>query len=546
MFQDSSSEDEDVGGSDPVAKATATADGDEPKGKLGSTEDIAKTKKSSVFDEDSDDDDDGGGGRDEGAEDKKKSDDAKNNEKDGDKPDAETTKEDQTSSLFDADSDDEDDDDEEFDDKKATEKTTNREKDGEDSSPAEKDKGQDSEEKEKKEDKKNETKKSFLDSDSDEGDEEFDDGGAVVGSAARQESKKQSKQGVDSAESPGESGKSTTKHSLRPPQKATVLEVDRPGDSVSFHMTKLPNLVGIQSSAFDENTYDEAEEEEQYQGYVHNMIRWRYKRDNHGDIVRDKDGKLVRESNTKLVKWSDGSYTMHIGNEAFDIQTVDSSSNGFAGLNGYIYLSQKSTVRNEGEDEETHGGTVLECMGPVSSRLVTKPSSLQSESHKSLTVAVRQKTVKKARIAEYVTQEDPEKLKQERIRVNKDESKIQSRRRPNYRSQASRRAPGMNSRYLEEDDDNYDSINIGALKKGNAMDDDTDDYGDDSDGDDDGYNETFRSRSRKRQKKVEEEEEEEEELVFNDESDEDDVTLIKAHKKKRPHQAVLEDDDDDD
>jgi RNA polymerase-associated protein LEO1 len=203
-----------------------------------------------------------------------------------------------------------------------------------------------------------------------------------------------------------------------------VLEVDRPEKNVSFHVVKLPNLLGIQPSAFDESTNNEADEEQEYQGYVHNMVRWRYKQDSAGNMVRDDDGKLIRESNTKLVTWSDGSYTMNTGNEAFDIQAIGSSSNGFAGLNGFIYLSQKSTFSNECQDEETPGDTVLECAGTVLSRFVTKPSSLQPDSHKSLTVAVRQKTIKEARIPAYVTQEDPEKIKQERIRINQDESKI--------------------------------------------------------------------------------------------------------------------------
>jgi hypothetical protein len=179
--------------------------------------------------------------------------------------------------------------------------------------------------------------------------------------------------------------------------------------------------------------------------------------------------------------------------------------------------------------------------------LVAKPSSLQSEAHKSLTVQVRQKTLKKARIEQYITQEDPEKAKQERIRYNEDADKIQSRKKSQqYRPTTSRqRTPGMNKRYMEDqDDDNFDNINIRALKKGSAMEDDMDDYGDESDGDDE-YDETFRSRSRKRKKKVEEEEdEEEEELVFDEESDED-VTIIKAHKKKRSHQAIEDDDDED-
>eukprot|EP00531_Pseudo-nitzschia_arenysensis_P007299 CAMPEP_0116134332 /NCGR_PEP_ID=MMETSP0329-20121206/10588_1 /TAXON_ID=697910 /ORGANISM="Pseudo-nitzschia arenysensis, Strain B593" /LENGTH=447 /DNA_ID=CAMNT_0003629033 /DNA_START=83 /DNA_END=1426 /DNA_ORIENTATION=- len=380
--------------------------------------------------------------------------------------------------------------------------------------------------------------------DSDESDEEFDDAGAVVGSSAPAKKK------TDADEAQGGGASDTPrKERINRVQNASVLEADRPAEGTSLHMTKLPNVVAIQTNAFDEADYDEKEEEEQYKGYMHNMIRWRYKRDENGTMVRE-GGDLVRESNSKLVKWSDGSYTLHIGNEAFDIQNVDSSnSTGFPGLNGYVYLSQKATFQTKDDDdddenEEQNGGTVLECVGPVASRLVAKPSSLQSESHKSLTVAVRQRTVKRAKIAQYMTEEDPEKLKMERIKYNEDADKLRQRKRATggYRGGGGGRR-GMNRSYLEADDDEgYDTVNIRALKKGSASnyDEGMDDYGDESDDDD--YGQSYVNRNRKRLRKAAEEEDDdsdgEEEMVFDD----DDEEVVNVHKKKKST-AVLDDDE---
>ena len=353
------------------------------------------------------------------------------------------------------------------------------------------------------------------------------------------------------------------KKKVRPTQNAAILRSDRPESGVSLHMTKLPNLVGIQTAAFEPRDFDAEDEEEQYSGYVHNMIRWRYKRDENGTLVRDERGQLQRESNTKMVKWSDGSFTLHIGNESFDIQNIDSSKNGFPGLNGFVYLSQKAHFeknektgeeKDESEDEDdptqkTGSGTILECIGPVASRLVAKPSSLQSEAHKSLTVAVRQRTIKKARIAEYVTEEDPEKAKQDRIRTNTDADKQRQRRRAQnaggggYRGGGGRR-PGMNRSYLEaSDDEQYDSINIRALKKGSAnYEDEMDDYGDDDSDDDFG---TFAKRGRKRPRKEQEEsDEDEEEMVFDDDDDEEEVKMHKGKKAQSSNAAVLDDDEE--
>lgn len=379
----------------------------------------------------------------------------------------------------------------------------------------------------------------------------------MVGSSAPPSAKKKGASGADS-DGDGPEKKSAAKVSSRL-QHATVLNADRPDKGTSLHMTKLPNVVAIQPTAFDEVEYDEKLEEELYKGYVHNMVRWRYKRDGNGDVVReggDADGGVVRESNTKLVKWSDGSFTLHIGKEAFDIQNVDSStSGGFSGLNGYVYLSQKATFKNEENDDDDegdeaelqNGGTVLECIGPVASRLVAKPSSLQSESHKSLTVAVRQRTVKRAKIAQYMTEEDPERLKQERIKYNADADKLKQRKRSsgggssnNYRSSGGGRRPGMNRGYLEaSDDEGYDTVNIRALKKGSAnnYDDEMDDYGYESDED---YDQSFANRNRKRQRKaaVEEDSDDDEEMVFDDDDDDE----VKIHQKKKSS-AVLDDDE---
>ncbi len=270
----------------------------------------------------------------------------------------------------------------------------------------------------------------------------------------------------------------------------------------------------------------------------------------------------MRESNTRLIKWSDGSFTLHIGNDAFDIQTVDSSSGGFAGLNGYVYLSQTATFDkkketragddDDEEEDETNGGTVLECIGPVTSRLVAKPSSLQSEAHKSLTVTIRQRTIKTARIAEYVTEEDPEKAKLERIKYNEDVGKQNARKRSTGATShggaggGRRNNPGMNRHYLEaSDEEGYDTTNIRALKKGSKYDmvDEMDDYGEESDDD---YDDTFASRNRKRPRKPQkdaESEEEEEEMVFDDNDDEEVVNVHKKKKASHSHAAVLDDDE---
>ena len=435
------------------------------------------------------------------------------------------------------------------------------------------------------------------DDDDDEGDVEFDDQGAVVGlkSKTMAGSIKRAGNNIDTAAS--NTAAAAAAESPRAAQETdrrilTVQEVNKPtSSSTTLHMTKLPNILGIQTEAFEPDEYLAAQEEEDFGQAAFNLMRWRYQRDAAGHLVRDaaNDDRLVRESNTRLVEWEDGSYTLHVGTEAFQVDSLDlaNAETGFSHLNGYLYLSQAATYKqpkkdqteeegkddnddngdDDDDDEPQPAGTVLECMGPIRSRLTVRPSSLQSEAHKSLTVGIRQKTIKKARIAEFVTQEDPEKLKQERIKVKQDLEKAAMRKKQgsagyyqNPRAAGAPRRPRMSRDYLEDDRD-YDTTNLKDMKRrtmGGDYEEDEEglgDYGDDGD-DSVGDEEVFRTvrpgrgkggKPKKDGEPKEEESDEDEMFLGGEDDDEDDDGFVAKAKatKKRSHQAVLDDDDSD-
>mmetsp|Transcript_56226 Transcript_56226/g.168340 ORF Transcript_56226/g.168340 Transcript_56226/m.168340 type:complete len:578 (-) Transcript_56226:519-2252(-) len=448
--------------------------------------------------------------------------------------------------------------------------------------------------------------------DSDDSDAEFDDAhhGGVTGRAAtdaeraereRKEGEKQRLAEARAAARGGEDGGGgddlgggggggspagrAPRPERQPPRRMGVLDIPRPDQlkksaKLHMHVTKLPNFVGIQPEAYDPSTYDAKLEEEEYRGYVHNMIRWRYKRDgagSNGRYKRDEHGKLARESNARFVKWSDGSYTLHVGTETFEVDNLRSkvSQPGFAGLNGYLYLSQKATDPEKGGENAEDGGgagvagpTVLECMGRIQSKLIPRPSSLHSEAHKNLTLAVRQRAVKKARIAEYVTQVDPEKEKEMRIR-NKEDLNRQAARGGGGGNRRGGQRRRVNRRY-EADEEHYDTGNLRDIKYRNRTD-DMADYGDESDDDaEDEWSKRkkigFQRGSRRRplgayaesaSSDSEEDDDDggagggmgggEEDAAFGeDSSDDDGLAKIKAarNKKRSHHQAVVDEDDD--
>jgi RNA polymerase-associated protein LEO1 len=354
----------------------------------------------------------------------------------------------------------------------------------------------------------------------------------------------------------------------------------------SLHIVKLPNLVGISTTSYDASNHNLEEEENYYRGYVHNMIRWRYVTDDNGEVRRDDKGELVRESNTRLVKWSDGSYTLHVGQEVLEVDTLDSSVPavvdgdrdnkgsqlpGFAGINGYLYVSQKARIRppkkekdeeqknneddSEDEEEAQPAGTVLECLGPIASRFAPRPSSLASEAHRNLTNAIRQRNVKRARITEIVTDFDPEKEKMARIKGKDDLVKSQQRGGRRSGGGGGRRSR-MDESYLEEDD-HHTSVNLGKLKRQTMRkeydEDEEMDYGEDSESEEDEWSKNKKRKrgvaaaaardKKKREYEESESSNEEGELVFGNDDDEDDGTMFKKRGGAKKSN-VLDDDDD--
>lgn len=101
---------------------------------------------------------------------------------------------------------------------------------------------------------------------------------------------------------------------------------------------KLPNFLSIETRPFDPALYEDEADEDHVQDeeghartklkvlilwshiilylllpcqQVENTIRWRY--------CHDDEEEVQQESNTRLVRWSDGSMSLYLGNEIFDV-----------------------------------------------------------------------------------------------------------------------------------------------------------------------------------------------------------------------------------
>ncbi|XP_007194944.1 RNA polymerase-associated protein LEO1-like isoform X1 [Balaenoptera acutorostrata] len=116
------------------------------------------------------------------------------------------------------------------------------------------------------------------------------------------------------------------------PISETKIEVEIPSINSDLgnelYFVKLPKFLSIEPKPFHPQYYeDEFEDEEvldeedrtRLKLKIENTIRWR--------IRRDKEGNEIKESNARIVKWSDGSLSLHLGNEVFDVYKAPMQGN---------------------------------------------------------------------------------------------------------------------------------------------------------------------------------------------------------------------------
>jgi len=241
------------------------------------------------------------------------------------------------------------------------------------------------------------------------------------------------------------------------PAQETRIDVEVPKIKTDLgremHFVKLPNFLSIESRPFDPDTYeDELDEDLQQQDEegrnrtklkVENTIRWR--------AVEDEDKNVVRQSNARVVKWSDGSLSLHLGNEIFDVhkQPLQSDFN-------HLFIRQ---------------GTGLQGQAVFKTKLSFRPHSTESQTHKKMILSMVDKSAKKGGIKVISTvQNDPEMNRWDRMRA--EESKLRETMRKESKVKRTKEkgaSKGLSGGYLEdgEDEDESDddaTVSIAKIK----------------------------------------------------------------------------------
>uniref|UniRef100_A0A673LDR0 RNA polymerase-associated protein LEO1 n=1 Tax=Sinocyclocheilus rhinocerous TaxID=307959 RepID=A0A673LDR0_9TELE len=240
------------------------------------------------------------------------------------------------------------------------------------------------------------------------------------------------------------------------PVPETRIEVEIPKVSTDLgselFFVKLPNFLSVEPRPFDPQYYeDEFEDEEMLDEEgrtrlklkVENTIRWRSRRDEEGNEIKD--------SNARIVKWSDGSMSLHLGNEVFDVYKAP-----LQGDHNHLFIRQ---------------GTGLQGQAVFKTKLTFRPHSTDSATHRKMTLSLADRCSKTQKIRILpMAGRDPESQRNEMIKKEEERLRASIRRESQQRRMREKQHQrGLNAGYLEpdhydEDEEGEESISLAAIK----------------------------------------------------------------------------------
>jgi len=236
------------------------------------------------------------------------------------------------------------------------------------------------------------------------------------------------------------------------PVQETRIDVEVPkistdlGQEVNF--IKLPNFLSVDCRPYDPETYEDEiddddcldeEGRERLKLKVENTIRWR--------IGFDEEGRAIKESNARMVKWSDGSYSMHLGNEVFDV-----TKQPLQGDFNHLFIRQ---------------GTGLQGQAVFRTKMSFRPHSTDSFTHQKMTRSMADRSTKKSGI-KIISQigEDPDANRYARVKKEEERLRMDLRRESlvkRTKEGASKR--NLSTGYLEGgDSDDEGAVSLAAIK----------------------------------------------------------------------------------
>jgi RNA polymerase-associated protein LEO1 len=162
-----------------------------------------------------------------------------------------------------------------------------------------------------------------------------------------------------------------------------------------YYVMKVPNFLSVATKPFVSEEYNEKEEIEAKDGIKlagENTIRWR-------EVHDDSTDEIKKQTNTKVVRWSDGSMSLLVGEELFDMSITSLQTQ-------FQYLSTNYP------DE-----SIMEMQGRLTDQVTIKPYTTTGSTHRKIAAVIASRHVKQVKTRMVATDRDPELRKLELAKV---------------------------------------------------------------------------------------------------------------------------------
>ena len=152
-------------------------------------------------------------------------------------------------------------------------------------------------------------------------------------------------------------------------RRSPMLDLNGP-----LFVLKLPNINAVERKPFDPSSYKEdvrtgykssqSTKDKQIMKLLapENVIRWRFRKNEDGQILQDDNGRPQYESNSRIVEWEDGSRFLHVGREVYQLRSMTDT----------VFLFEENSAE------------LNVCHGIAKGRLTAIPRSLDSKTHNSV------------------------------------------------------------------------------------------------------------------------------------------------------------------
>ncbi|GAA6049387.1 hypothetical protein JCM3770_007320 [Rhodotorula araucariae] len=271
-----------------------------------------------------------------------------------------------------------------------------------------------------------------------------------------------------------------------------------PGGKV-WH-ARMPHFLQIQTTAFDAQTWEpedplaaaSQQQDSQDAGASQqedvkprsvpdeNVIRWRW--------TKDELGQVIKQSNARIVRWSDNTLSLQVGSELFDMTlavdhsaTLTATGAIAAGVGSSISTDTTPLVASAFDLSRGHGltylsarhaynGSLSETQASVHGSMTFRPATLASQTHRRLAGSIAGRYATQGRRGTQkadIPLMDPEKMRQQREKAELDRAKKARReaikaagggRRSGGRRAGGKKATTIEGLDLSDDDDDGDDV----------------------------------------------------------------------------------------